>query len=189
MSDVYSLFEQEAADPQAFKQVREGDTKSLSSLIRRSVELDQQIKETEAYLKDLQQKKRSVDEEDIPSLMETMGVESLTVDGNKVSIDKFVSARIPETKKQEAFQFLRDVGEGDLIKNEVVVSFSMGQDNQAGSVVADLENKGFAPVKKQHVHPMTLKTWVKNRIESGKEIDFDLFGVYQGNRAKIKGGQ
>ncbi len=121
--------------------------------------------------------------------METMGVESLTVDGNKVSIDKFVSARIPETKKQEAFQFLRDVGEGDLIKNEVVVSFSMGQDNQAGSVVADLEDKGFAPVKKQHVHPMTLKTWVKNRIESGKDVDFDLFGVYQGNRAKIKGGQ
>ena len=189
MSDVYSLFEQEAADPQAFNQVREGDTKSLSSLIRRSVELDQQIKDTEAQLKDLQQKKRSVDEEDIPSLMETMGVESLTVDGNKVSIDKFVSARIPETRKQEAFQYLREVGEGDLIKNEVVVSFSMGQDNQAGSVVADLENKGFAPVKKQHVHPMTLKTWVKNRIESGKEIDFDLFGVYQGNRAKIKGGQ
>ena len=151
--------------------------------------VDQQIKDTEAQLKDLQQKKRSVDEEDIPSLMETMGVESLTVDGNKVSIDKFVSARIPETKKQEAFQFLREIGEGDLIKNEVVVSFSMGQDNQAGSVVADLENKGFAPVKKQHVHPMTLKTWVKNRIESGKEIDFDLFGVYQGNRAKIKGGQ
>jgi hypothetical protein len=121
--------------------------------------------------------------------METMGVESLTVDGNKVSIDKFVSARIPETRKQEAFQYLREVGEGDLIKNEVVVSFSMGQDNQAGSVVADLENKGFAPVKKQHVHPMTLKTWVKNRIESGKEIDFDLSGIYQGNRAKIKGGQ
>ena len=189
MSDVYSLFEQEAADPQAFNKVREGDTKDLSSLIRRSVELDQQIKDTEALLKDLQQKKRSVDEEDIPSIMQTMGVESLQVDGNKVTVDKFVSARIPETKKQEAFQFLREIGEGDIIKNEVVVSFTMGQDNQAGVVVADLESKGFAPQKKQHVHPMTLKTWVKNRIESGKEIDFDLFGVYQGNRAKIKGGQ
>ena len=33
---------------------------------------------------------------------------------------------------------------------------------------------------------MTLKTWVKNRIESGQDLDFDLFGVYQGNRAKIK---
>ena len=183
MSDVYSLFEQEAADPQAFNKVREGDTKDLSSLIRRSVDLDQQIKDTEAQLKDSKDKKRAVDEEDIPSIMQTMGVESLQVDGNKVTVDKFVSARIPETKKQEAFQYLRDIGEGDLIKNEVVVSFSMGV------VVADLESKGFAPQKKQHVHPMTLKTWVKNRIESGKEIDFDLFGVYQGNRAKIKGGQ
>ena len=157
MSDVYSLFEKEAADPQAFNKVREGDTKDLSSLIRRSIELDQHIKDTEAQLKDLQQ--------------------------------KYVSARIPETKKQEAFQYLRSIGEGDLIKNEVIVSFSMGQDNQAGSVVADLEDKGFAPVKKQHVHPMTLKTWIKNRIENGHDIDFDLFGVYQGNRAKIKGGQ
>ena len=57
MSDVYSLFEKEAADPQAFNKVREGDTKDLSSLIRRSVELDQHIKDTEAQLKDLQQKK------------------------------------------------------------------------------------------------------------------------------------
>ena len=36
---------------------------------------------------------------------------------------------------------------------------------------------------------MTLKTWAKNRIDNGQEIDLDLFGVYQGNRAKIKGGQ
>ena len=151
--------------------------------------MDQQIKDTEAQLKDLKDKKRAVDEEDIPSIMQTIGVESLQVDGNKVTVDKFVSARIPETKKQEAFQYLRDVGEGDIIKNEVVVSFSMGQDNQAGDVVADLESKGFAPQKKQHVHPQTLKSWIKNRIESGKEVDFDLFGVYQGNRAKIKGGQ
>ena len=151
MSDVYSLFEKEAADPQAFNKVREGDAKNLSSLIQRSVELDKQIKDTEAQLKDLQHKKRSVDEEDIPSIMQTMGVESLTVDGNKVTVDKFVSARIPETRKQEAFQYLRDVGEGDLIKNEVVVSFSMGQDNQAGVVVADLENKGFAP-QKNYLH-------------------------------------
>ena len=189
MSDVFSLFEEEAANPQAFNKVSEGETSKLSTLIRQSIDLDKEIKDAEQHLKDLQQRKRTVDEEDIPSLMQTMGVESLTVDGSKVTIDKYVSARIPETKKQEAFQYLRSIGEGDLIKNEVVVSFSMGQDNQAGSIVADLENKGFAPVKKQHVHPMTLKTWIKNRIENGHDIDFDLFGVYQGNRAKIKGGQ
>ena len=189
MSDVYSLFEQEAADPQAFNKVREGDTKDLSSLIRRSVDLDQQIKDTEAQLKDLKDKKRAVDEEDIPSIMQTMGVESLQVDGNKVSIDKYVSARIPDDRREEAFSFIRSIGEGDIIKNEVVVGFGMGQDNIAGSVVDDLRNKGLEPAQKTHIHPMTLRTWAKNRIEKGDTIDFDLFGVYVGNRAKIRGAK
>ena len=175
-------------NPQAFE-ISKDKTKNLLSLIRLSIDVEKQIKETEDYLKDLKQKKRTVDEEDIPSLMEELGVESLQVDGNKVSIDKFVSARIPEARKEEAYAFLRSIGEADIIKNEVVVGFNMGQDNVAGAVVDDLTKQGLNPVQKTHIHPMTLRTWAKNRIENGQEIDLDMFGVYQGNRAKIKGGQ
>jgi len=189
MSDVFSLFEEEAANPQAFDKVGEEGTKKLSSLIRQSVDLTKQVKDAEQYLKDMQYKKRTIDEEDIPSLMEELGVQSLTVDGNKVSIDKFVSARIPEHKKEEAFNFIRSIGEGDIIKNEVVVGFGMGQDNVAGAVVDDLRNQGLSPAQKTHIHPMTLRTWAKNRIENSQEIDFDLFGIYVGNRAKIKGAK
>ena len=121
--------------------------------------------------------------------MDQLGVESLTVDGNKVSIDKYVSARIPDDRREEAFSFIRSIGEGDIIKNEVVVGFGMGQDNVAGSVVDDLRNKGLEPAQKTHIHPMTLRTWAKNRIEKGDTIDFDLFGVYVGNRAKIRGAK
>jgi hypothetical protein len=32
---------------------------------------------------------------------------------------------------------------------------------------------------------MTLKSWVKGRIESGGELDFETFGVFVGNEAKI----
>ena len=189
MSDVYSLFEKEAADPQAFNKVSEGETSKLSSLIRQSIDLGKEVELAEKHLKDLQQRKRTVDEEDIPSLMDQLGVESLTVDGNKVSIDKYVSARIPDDRREEAFSFIRSIGEGDIIKNEVVVGFGMGQDNIAGSVVDDLRNKGLEPAQKTHIHPMTLRTWAKNRIEKGDTIDFDLFGVYVGNRAKIRGAK
>ncbi len=188
MSDVFSLFEEEAANPEAFNKVSEGETSKLSNLIRQSIVLDQQVKDAEQHLKDLQYKKRTVDEEDIPSLMETLGVQSLTVDGNKVTIDKFVSARIPDDKKDEAYNFIRSIGEGDIIKNEVV-GFGMGQDNVAGAVVDDLRNQGLSPAQKTHIHPMTLRTWAKNRIENSQEIDFDLFGIYVGNRAKIKGAK
>jgi len=189
MSDVFSLFEEEAANPDAFNKVSEGETSKLSTLIRQSIDLDKQVKDAEQYLKDLQHKKRTVDEEDIPSLMEQLGVESLTVDGNKVTIDKFVSARIPDDKKEEAYNFIRSIGEGDIIKNEVVVGFGMGQDNVAGAVVDDLRNQGLTPSQKTHIHPMTLRTWVKNRIDNSQEIDFDMFGIYVGNRAKIKGAK
>ena len=44
MSDVFSLFEEEAANPQAFDKVGEDGTKRLSSLIRQTVDLDKQVK-------------------------------------------------------------------------------------------------------------------------------------------------
>ena len=189
MSDVFSLFEDDVANPDAFSKVSEEGTSKLSQLIRQSIDLNKQVKDAEQYLKDLQYKKRTIDEEDIPSLMEEIGVESLTVDGNKVTIDKYVSARIPEDRKSEAYGFIRSIGEGDIIKNEVVVGFSMGQDNVAGAVVDDLRKQGLDPAQKTHIHPMTLRTWAKNRIDNSQEIDFDLFGIYVGNRAKIKGAK
>lgn len=188
MNDVFSLFEEEAANAKAFDQVSEEGTTRLSRLIRESQKVDDEIKQTEQFLKDLKAKKRVVDEEDIPALMQELGVESLTVDGNKVSVEKFVSARIPDNRREEAYGFLRSIGEGDIIKNDVVVSFGMGQDNMAGAVLDDLRNQGLEPNQKTHIHPMTLRSWVKNRIESQQEIDYDTFGVYVGNRAVIKKG-
>ena len=66
------------------------------------------------------------------------------------------------------------------------MSFGSGQDNMAGAVVDDLRNQGLEPAQKTHVHPQTLKAWVKGRIEAGKDIDFDTFGVYVGTEATIK---
>ena len=120
--------------------------------------------------------------------MEELGVESLTVDGNKITVEKYVSARIPDDRKEDAYNFLRSIGEADIIKNDVVVTFGMGQDNMAGAVLDDLRGQGLEPNQKTHIHPMTLRSWVKNRIESKQDIDYDTFGVYVGNRAIIKKG-
>jgi|TARA_R100001463_G_scaffold82440_4_gene137020 hypothetical protein len=185
MSDVFSLFDEEV-DASKFDKVSDEKGSTLSTLIRQSMEVDQKIAEAEQYLKDLKFQKRKVNEEDIPNLMQEMGMDSVTVDGNKVALRQFVHARIADDKKQEAFTWLRSIGEGDIIKNDVTVSFKSGEDNMAGDVVEDLRSKGLEPAQKTHVHAQTLKAWVKNRIESGKEIDFDTFGVYVGTEATIK---
>ena len=101
MSDVFSLFDEEV-DASKFDKVNEDKGKTLSDLIRQSMKIDEDIAKAEQYLKDLKFKKRKVNEEDIPSLMQEMGMDSVTVDGNKVALRQFVHARIPEEKKDEA---------------------------------------------------------------------------------------
>jgi hypothetical protein len=176
----------EAVEANKFDTVSTEGASRLSNLIRESMDLDSKIADAEQYLKDLKYKKRKLNEEDIPALMQEMGVDSVTVEGNKVSLRQFVHARIAEDKRDEAFSWLRSIGEGDIIKNDVTVSFNTGQDNLAGAVIDDLRNQGLEPAQKTHVHPQTLKAWVKGRIESGKEIDFDTFGVFVGTEATIK---
>ena len=184
MSDVFALL-QEEVDASKFDNVDKAGGSDLSNLIRRSIQIDKDIEEAEQHLKDLKFKKRKINEEDIPNLMDEMGMDSVEVDGYKVKVRPFVHARIADEKREEAFAFLRSIGEADIIKNEVTVAFSAGQDNQAGAVIDDLRQQGYDPAQKTHVHPSTLKAWVRGRVESGKELDFDTFGVYVGNEAKI----
>jgi len=184
MSDVFALL-QEEVDASKFDNVDKAGASDLSNLIRRSIQTDKEIEEAEQLLKDLKFKKRKINEEDIPMLMEEMGMDSVEVDGYKVKVRPFVHARISEERRDEAFAFLRSIGEGDLIKNDITVSFSAGQDNMAGAVMDDLHGQGLDPVQKTHVHPSTLKAWVRNRVESGAELDFETFGVFVGNEAKI----
>ena len=47
------------------------------------------------------------------------------------------------------------------------------------------EDYGFAYSKKEKVEPMTLKAFVREQVEGGKKVPFDLFGVYIANKTKI----
>ena len=185
MSDVFSLFDEEV-DADKFDKVTTDTGSRLSHLIRESKKIDDEIAQAEQYLKDLKFKKRKVNEDDIPNLMQEMGMDSVTVDGNKVALRQLVHARIPDEKRDEAYTWLRSIGEGDIIKNDVTISFKSGEDNMASAVVEDLRGQyGLEPARKTHIHAQTLKAWAKGRIESGKEIDFDTFGIFVGTEAKI----
>ena len=77
-------------------------------------------------------------------------------------------------------------GLDDIIKNDITVSFGKGEDNVAGDVVGLLQERGFDPKTKTHVHPSTLKAFVKERVIEGKPIDLDLFGAFISNTAQIR---
>ena len=118
--------------------------------------------------------------------MDEMDVNRVDVGDVSVSIKPFISASIPVANKEQAYQWLRDHNCDDIIKNDVILSFGRKEDNQASQVMLDLENKGYHPESKTHIHSQTLKAFIRERVENGKPIDLDLFGAFVGKTADIK---
>jgi len=183
MNDIFEDYFDEA---DAVANIDVGTGKQLSQLVRKLREVEDQITTSETHLKSLKQKKHKLSVENIPALMDEMGVERLDVDGLTVERRMVVSASIPVDRREEAYDWLRDNKLDDIIKNDVILSFGKGQDNVAGDVVGLLQERGFDPSTKTHVHPSTLKAFVRERITDGKAIDLDMFGAFVTNTAQIK---
>jgi hypothetical protein len=49
-----------------------------------------------------------------------------------------------------------------------------------------LRERGFDPSTKTHIHPSTLRAFVKERVVEGKPIDLDMFGAFVANAAEIR---
>jgi len=161
-------------------------TKTLSNLVRQLEDINANIEHAEAELKKLKQEKNRLSMENIPALMDEMGVDRIDVDGVSVQLGSFVSASIPPDRKQEAYEWLRENGLDDIIKNEVILGFGRGEDETAQKIMLDLENRGFHPEAKTHIHAMTLKAFVRERVKNGQPIDLDLFGAFVGKTANLK---
>ena len=183
---LMDIFEDLIDEGDKFASVDTGTGKQLSDLVRKLRSVEEDIEDAEQNLKALKAEKHRLSVENIPGLMDEMGVDRLDVDGVSVSRKMIVHASIPRDRKEEAFAWLRENGLDDIIKNDVTCSFGKGEDNVAGDVVGILQEKGFDPKTKTHVHPSTLKAFVKERIVDGKPIDLDMFGAFIANAAEIR---
>ena len=164
-----------------------GKSQELSELCTRLLELQRQITRCEENIKELRSQERLLSENEIPNLMQQSGISSLKLtDGSSVEVKPFYAAKIPVSKTDEAFDWLSSNGYGDLIKNQVSLTFGKSEDNVANSLVEDLKSKGHNVSQKKKVEPMTLKAFVKEQIQSGQKLPMDLFGVYVSNKTTIK---
>lgn len=183
MMDIFEDIFDEAG---ALGSVDASTGKTLSDLVRKLRAVEDNISDTEQHLKALKAEKQKLSVENIPALMDEMGVERLDVDGVTVTRKMMVHASIPKDRKDEALGWLRSEGLDDIIKNDVTCSFGKGEDNMAGDVLGMLQERGYDATAKTYVHPMTLKAFVKERMESGKPIDLDMFGAFVANAAEIR---
>ena len=161
--------------------------KSLSNEVQKMESLAKEIEDIEENLK---QKKKDLDvisAEVIPTMMSEMGLSQLKLmDGSMIDVKPFYNATITVANRESAFNWLRQNGLGDIIKNEMVVSFGRGEDNKAAEYAELAKSQGLQPAQKLKVEPMTLKALVRQRIEAGQEMPTEIFSIFVGNKTSIK---
>ena len=163
------------------------ESSKLSAQVVKLTNLEDELADKETELKELKRKVELVSGEVIPTLMQEMNISTLKLaDGTSVEVKPIYGASILVAKREEAFKWLRDNGLGDLIKNDVTVTFGMSEDIKASDYAGLAKRQGYEPVQKVSVHTGTLKALVRERIESGKEIPTELFNVFAGNQTKVK---
>ena len=162
------------------------DAKSLSEQVVKLQSMEEDLVKQEEHVKKLKKDIEVISGEVIPTMMQEMNLSTLKLsDGSSVEVKQIYGASISPAKKEEAFNWLRNNGLGDLIKNEITVSFGRNEDNKAAEYAVLAQGQGYQPVQKLKVEPMTLKALVRERLEAGQEMPTELFNVFAGNRTKI----
>ena len=160
---------------------------SLADQVEQLEKFIQSIEDRENEIKELKKSRDRISGDIIPTMMSEMGLSELKLqDGSHLKVSTSYKAHITEANKEMAFNWLRDNGLGDIIKNEISVSFGRGEDNKAAHYADLAKGQGLSPTQKLKVEPMTLKALVRERIEAGKEMPTEIFNVFIGNKTTIK---
>jgi hypothetical protein len=93
-----------------------------------------------------------------------------------------------ELRQQQCFDWLRGNNAGDLIKSNVEVQFSKGEDEACNEFTKELRERNLFYRRAVGVHHGRLNSFIKEQLADGKDVPHDLFKIYVGRKAKLTGG-
>ena len=137
-----------------------------------------------------------LEQEDLPELMREVGFTSFTMkDGRMVELADEISCGITADNHKLAMAWLDENGFGGLIKTKLEVMFNredrelaikladrMAEEAEREEVIIDREVM-------ENVHAATLKKFIKEELEKGSTVPFDLFSVHPYSKVKIRKGK
>ena len=162
---------------------------ALSSLGKKCTELVEvrnELVELEEKKKELSKREFNLENEEIPAVMEENNLTSLRLkDGQKIDVTESYHATITAANKDFCFNWLKENGLDDIIKNEVSVAFGRGENDDALDLKGQLEGQGLPVEHSQKIHSQTLKAFVGERVRGGDGVP-DEFGVFIRKKVKIR---
>ena len=162
------------------------DVNELSEAIEQFKSVGAQILAVESKLKELKAQEKYISEFTIPEIMEKQNLKTVKLkDGSELSVGKKFFASAKADKKTEAIQWLRDNGLGDIVDNNITVTFGQGEDNKAVEYASLARERGYEPTQQEKVHHARLSAVMKEWKANGKEIPADLFNTLEGKRTSV----
>ena len=178
---------------------------AVSDLAQTMFDTEKEIEDLEKLLKEKKQNLTKLAEQDLPDLMQELNMKDFTLNnGAKVEIQDIASGSIPsataimrakpedrpelELRQQQCFDWLRSNNAGDLIKSNVEVQFSKGEDEACNEFTKELRERNLFYRRAVGVHHGRLNSFIKEQLAEGKDVPHDLFKIYVGRKAKLTGG-
>ncbi|HSG29959.1 MAG TPA: hypothetical protein VLB82_00265 [Thermodesulfobacteriota bacterium] len=167
------------------------DTVEVTTIAQECVNLKQkedEIAELEDKLKKKKEEADHISSKVIPELLAEQGLSEIKLaDGSKVSVKQEFRATLPkdEVRRDAAYQWLRDQGLGDIIKNNVSVTFGKGEDDKAQSLIDLAVANGYEPSQKSDVAWNTLTALYEERVKAGLDMPSDVFSLWIKDKTKI----
>jgi hypothetical protein len=163
---------------------------TVAGLARKIKQQQDKVERLDRELKDEKQALLKLTDEDLPSTMADLGLSRFSLDdGSTVEVKPTYGASILVKDRPAAYDWLRENGFDDIIKNVISCQFGRGEDDQASAFHAFASQQGYPADQNESIHASTLKAFVKERIETGEDFPHTLFGAYVGQRAVIKGAK
>jgi len=122
----------------------------------------------------------------LPTLLKELGLESIKLEtGETIEVKGDLSASITAANNFAAMKWLVDNSYGGIIKTLVTTTFAANEHDLAVEFAAMVGEDHEGVVFKETVHPMTLKSFIKEQLASGGAIPLELFSVHEYSVAKL----
>jgi len=166
----------------------QSDLQALTNLAAYQQELEDRIAETEQVLKDLGEKLRTVSWQQIPEMMEKLGMETFTLKGgHTIKVEQKLQLSVPKKNKDQAYAWVEEQGGSAIVKRAFVIAFDKEQEKLARKFKADCDRRKVSlPIEEtKAVHSSTLNKFLRDKMADGVDVPLDLFGGFQQKIAKI----
>ena len=150
--------------------------------------LQDDIDRAEEHVDNLKKMADDISSRVIPELLAEQGLTSLKLaDGSSVTVKREYRCTLPkeDERRQSAYNWLRENGLGDIIKNNVSVTFGRGEDDKAQQLLDLAASNGFEPNQKSDVAWNTLTALFQERVESGLDMPSEVFSTWIKDTTKI----